>query len=285
VLYSTFVILPLINTVYYSFFDWHGFGPMEFIGFDNYRRILFDERMSSIVTNALFNNIKFVLAVLLINMPIQIFVAYMIYVRVPGHAIFQTLIFLPFVLSKAIIGFFATMVFDPNIGIVNTTLERLGFGQHAPGWFGDPNLAFPLFLTVALWQGLGVGMLIFLSNLKGLSHEILEQSVIDGASGGQRFFRIVLPMIVPAVTTVTVLSTIFALVAFELPLILGGQNGGVSNTLDFVNLVFYRYTFSGTQGGETQLSFGASIVSILFVFVFFVAFLQLAVFNKINLEE
>lgn len=285
ILYSAFVILPLINTVYYSFLDWNGIGPMEYVGFDNYARILFEDRMSGIVFNALWNNIKYVFCVLFIITPVQLFLAYMIYVRIPGHRAYQMLIFLPFVLSKAIVGFFSMIVFDPNIGLLNELFRQVGLEQMTSAWFGDPNKAFPLFVATIMWQGLGVGMLIFLANLKGLPEDVLEQSVIDGTNGVQRFFRIVLPMIVPAITNVVVLSTIFALTIFELPYILGGPNGGVNNSIDFMNLVFYRYTFSGLYGGETNLSFGAAIISVLFVFVFIVSLIQLTFLNRIDVEE
>jgi raffinose/stachyose/melibiose transport system permease protein len=284
-LYGAFVILPLINTVYYSFFDWNGIGAMEYEGLDNYARILFGDRMPGIVFNALWNNIKYVLCVLFIITPVQLFFAYMIYIRIPGHKAYQMLIFLPFVLSKAIVGFFSMIVFDPNIGILNSLFRDLGLEQLTSAWFGDPNKAFPLFVGTIMWQGLGVGMLIFLANLKGLPEDVLEQSVIDGTNGRQRFFRIVLPMIVPAITNVVVLSTIFALTIFELPYILGGPNGGVNNSLDFMNLVFYRYTFSGIHGGGTDVGLGASIISVLFVFVFVVAMLQLTVLNRIDVEQ
>ncbi len=285
IVYATFVILPLFNSIYYSFFDWNGIGPMTFIGLENYQALLFDARLSRIFFNAVGNNLRYVLAALTVIMPTQILLAYFLFLRIRGYRVFQMLIFMPFVLSSAIVAFFSMITFDPNIGILNTVLDAIGLERFAGSWYGDPRKSFFLLVGTAMWQGMGVGMMIFLANLKSVSDDLFEAAVIDGANGFRQFFSIALPSMMPSLTNVIVLSTIFGLTIFELPYIIGGAQGGVNNSLDFINVMFYRNTFSGMHGGDTAMGFGASITTVLFFIVFAVALIQLTILNRIRLEE
>ena len=160
VLYTAFMIVPLLVAIYYSFFDWSGLGPMTFVGIDNYRTLFTNPRLSSVFWNALGNNAKMVLAVLCIIMPIQLLIAYSIDIKVRGYRAFQLIVFLPYVISPTIIGFFALLVFDPNLGILNTIFDALNLEQFRSAWFGNPDIAFPLMVGVIAWQGIGAGMLL-----------------------------------------------------------------------------------------------------------------------------
>src|SRR5690554_240356 len=141
-LYSLFMIVPLGFAIYYSLFNWSGMGPMEFIGLDNFKRIFFDPRMSKIFNNALGNNFKYMGVATFIFIPIQILMAYLIHMKIKGYNAFRLLIFLPYVISPSIIGFFALLVFDPNIGILNNMFLSLGLHHFVSAWFGDPSKAF-----------------------------------------------------------------------------------------------------------------------------------------------
>lgn len=275
VIYTALMIVPLFVAVYYSFFNWSGIGPMSFIGFENYRNLFFDPRLSGIFWNALGNNAAFVLCVLGIIMPIQLLIAYTIDIKVTGYRAFQLVVFLPYVVSPTIIGFFALLVFDPNLGLLNTIFELIGRGDWKSAWFGNPDLAFPLMVGVIAWQGIGAGMLIFLANLKEISREILEAAIIDGASRWRRFIHIIIPSLVPSFTNNIVLGTIWAMVQFDIPYIVGGPQGGVDNSVDFLNLFFYRFAFGGSYYGETSMGFGATISVVLFMIILSVAIVQI----------
>lgn len=280
-LYSLFMIVPLGFAIYYSFFNWSGMGAMEFIGFDNFRRIFLDPRMSGIFRNALSNNFRYMAIAIFLFIPIQVLMAYLIHVRIRGHNLFRLMIFLPYVISPSIIGFFALLVFDPNIGMLNTFLLSLGLNQLVSSWFGDPAIAFSLLVGVIGWNGIGVGMVIILANMKNIPDDVVEASIIDGASMWQRFWRVELPFLQPSLVNVVVLSSIFALTQFDIPFIVGGLNGGVDGKLDFLNLMFFRYTFGDAYFGETALGFGAAISVVVFSIIFCIALLQKLVFNRL----
>ena len=280
-IYTLFMIIPLGAAVYYSFYSWSGMGAMEFVGLENFRKIFFEPRMASIFRNALGNNFKYMLIAVGVFIPIQIFMAYMIHLKIHGHNMFRLMIFLPNVISPSIVGFFSLLVFDPNVGFLNNLFLSLGLNQFMSSWFGDPQMAFPLLVGVIGWQGIGVGMVIILANMKNIPEDVIEASVIDGASVWQRFWKVELPFLKPSIMNVFVLSSIFALTQFDIPFIVGGLNGGIDGKLDFLNLVFYRYTFGDSYNGETAIGFGAAISVVIFSIILIIALLQKFVFKKL----
>ncbi|MDO4276490.1 MAG: sugar ABC transporter permease [Eubacteriales bacterium] len=267
VIYTLLMIIPIGCAVYYSFFNWSGIGPMEFIGLGNFKKLFTDARMSGIFFNALKNNMKYLLCVLFIVTPLQIFFAYMIYIKIRGHKYIRLMLFLPYVISTSIAGFLAILLLDPNIGVFNEILGALG-GQNAKrAWLGDPDMVFKIFVCVVIWQCIGAGMMIFYANMQEISDEIVEAAVIDGAGEIKKFFYVIFPMMKSSMSTNITLSVIYALTMFDIPYILVGPQGGVNNKLDFVNMVFYRYAFGGSYFGETSIGFGSSISVTMFVII------------------
>ncbi|VYT32956.1 sn-glycerol-3-phosphate transport system permease protein UgpA [uncultured Blautia sp.] len=267
IIYTILMIVPIGCAIYYSFFEWSGIGPKTFVGLDNFKKLFMDPRMSRIFFNALKNNMKYLFCVLLIITPLQIFFAYMIHIKIKGHKYIRLMLFLPYVISTSIVGFFAILLLDPNIGVFNEILGKIG-GQNAKlAWLGDPDLVFKIFIGVVIWQCIGVGMMIFYANMQEIPEEIMEASVIDGAGEIKKFFYVVLPMIKSSLSTNITLSIIYALTMFDLPYILVGPQGGVNNKLDFVNMVFYRYAFGGSYFGETSVGFGSSISVTMFIII------------------
>lgn len=280
IIYTSLMILPLGTAVYYSFFKWSGIGPKTFIGLENYRNLFLNERLSGIFWNALGNNFKFVALVLLIIMPVQLFIAYWVDIKIVGYRFYRTVIFLPYVISSTIVGFLTMLVFNPNIGIINTFFKAVGWDSQISAWFGDPERAFPLLVSVIAWQGIAAGMFIFLANLKGISRDLIEASFIDGAGRWRRFRSIMLPALEPAITNNVILGTIWGLTQFDIPFVVGGSQGGINNSIDFMNLFFYRFAFGGSYFGETSMGFGATISVTLFVIILLVACLQIWLFTR-----
>ena len=193
------------------------------------------------------------------------------------------MVFLPYVISSTVIGFFATLLFNPNIGLMNTILKSLGMAQNA--WFGNPSIAFKLLVLVIMWQGAGSGIMIFYANFMDIPQEIMEACRVDGCTEWQRFTRILLPLSLPSCASIIMMSTIWALGVFDLPYILGGLNGGVGGSLDFASMVFYRYTFGSGLDAKTNLGFGSAISVVMFLFMLVVTFLQNKVLNKFEYEN
>lgn len=267
IIYTIFMIIPIVCAIYFSFFEWSGIGPMKFIGLKNFEKLFFDPRMSKIFFNALGNNMKYLICVLLIITPLQIFFAYMIYIKIPCFKYIRLMLFLPYIISTSIVGFFAIILLDPNIGVFNGVIGSIFGNQAKSAWLGNPDLVFKIFVMVVIWQCIGSGMMIFYANMQEIPEEIIEASIIDGAKGWTRFRKVIFPGLNASFSTNITLSVIYALTMFDIPYILVGPQGGVNNKIDFVNMVFYRYAFGGTYFGETSIGFGSSISVTMFVII------------------
>jgi len=283
VMYTIFIVVPILFVFYLSLFEWSGLGDMVFVGLNNFRNILFNERFAPIFWNALGNNFRYLLAVWFIITPIQYILAYLFFIKIPFYKYSKLMVFLPFVISSTIVSFFATMIFNPNIGIMNRILELVGLEPSA--WLGNPNLAFGIFVSLVIWQSAGVGVMIFYTNFMDISQEVMEASKLDGCTERQRFFHILLPLSLPACASIIVMSSIWALAVFDIPFLLGGLHGGVSGTLDFANLVFYRFTFGNVLNGRSELGFGAAISVIIFFFMMIIAVVQNKILSKFEYDN
>lgn len=282
ILYTVFMMVPLAFAFYYSFFDWSGIGPMKFVGLGNFSKLFTSPRVSATFFSALGNNFKYLACVLLIITPIQIFFAYVLYIKVRFHKYIRFMLFLPYVISTSIVGFFAIVLFDPNVGALNEIIGKLFGKSHELAWLGDPKLVFKIFVGVIIWQCIGSGMMIFYANMQEIPEEIVEASVIDGCGEWKRFWRVVLPMLTSSMKTNITLSVIYAMTMFDLPYVLVGPQGGATGKLDFINMVFYRFAFGGTYFGETSIGFGSAISVVMFVIIFILTLVTKKLLKKLD---
>ena len=264
-IYTIFAIIPIFSAMYYSFFEWPGIGEKTFVGLDNFITLFTDETVAPIFYNALFNNLKYILCIWFVITPVQFILAYILFIKIRGAQYFKLMLFLPYVISSTIIGFFTTLIFDPNIGSLNTVIESMGGTRGL--WLGDPNMAFKILILVVLWQGIGTGMMIFYSDMQGIPNSLIEASEMDGANEWVKLTKIIFPMSISSFTTNMVMSTIWALAVFDLPFLLGGVTGGADKSLDFVNIMFYRYTFGTALNGKSNMGFGAAISVVMFLII------------------
>ncbi|MFA6812419.1 MAG: sugar ABC transporter permease [Bacteroidaceae bacterium] len=282
-MYTVFIIIPIIYVIYLSVFDWSGLGAKVFVGLDNFVTLFTDNKIGPEFWHALLNNLKYMLCIWLIVTPLQFIMAYLFYIKIPAFKYIKFMVFMPYVISSTIVSFFATMIFNPNIGILNDVLKKLGLSQGS--WFGDSHWAFAIFIIIVIWQSSGSGMMIFYSNLLDIPKEIMEASSIDGCNEMQRFKYILLPLSLPSCVSIIIMSTIWALSVFDLPYILVGSTGGVHSVLDFVNLVFYRYTFGSVLNGQTNYGFGAAISTLMLVVIVIVTSVQNKILSKFEYEN
>lgn len=282
IIYTIFMIVPFVFAVYYSFNEWSGIGPKMFVGLDNYIKLFTNKRVSAAFFNALLNNMKYLLCVLFIVTPLQLFFSYMLYIKIRFHKYIRFMIFLPYVISTSIVGFFAIELFDPNVGILNEIISTLFGKAHELAWLGDTNLVFKIFVAVIIWQCIGSGMMIFYADMQSISEDVVEASIIDGTGDWNRFWHVILPMLTSSLQTNITLSVIYALTMFDLPYILVGPQGGVGNKLDFMNMVFYRYAFGGTFFGETSIGFGSAISVVMFLIILMFTLVTKKLLKKIE---
>ena len=283
ILYTIFIVIPIIYVIYLSFFNWNGLTEMHFTGLSNFKLIFTDKKIAPDFWRAVRNNLKYLLCIWLIVTPLQYLTAYLFFIRIPAYKYLKFMVFMPYVISSTIVSFFATMIFNPNIGILNKILNNIGLKGEA--WFGDVNWAFKLFIIIVIWQSAGSGMMIFYSNFLDIPQEVMESCSIDGANEWQRFWHILVPLSLPSCASTIIMSTIWALSVFDLPYILVGSTGGVKGVLDFVNLVFYRYTFGSVLNAQSNYGFGAAISTTMLAVIAVVTMIQNKILSKFEYEN
>ena len=123
-MYTVFIIIPIIYVIYLSVFDWSGLGAKVFVGLDNFVTLFTDNKIGPEFWHALLNNLKYMLCIWLIVTPLQFIMAYLFYIKIPAFKYIKFMVFMPYVISSTIVSFFATMIFNPNIGILNDILKK-----------------------------------------------------------------------------------------------------------------------------------------------------------------
>ncbi|MNO14193.1 Lactose transport system permease protein LacF [compost metagenome] len=285
ILYSIFVIYPIFSAAQLSLFHSNGFSEKVFVGFDNYIELFTNSELKRQFLNALKNNVILVVLNVGLLIPIQLYFAYVIYTRVKGYRIFQTMIFAPQFITTSVIVFLATLVFDQNIGIFNELLNIVGLGEYARNWLGIPGYEVLTLFIINAWAGVGFSMVYFVAAMKMLSEEVMEASYLDGAGYWRRFFSVIIPQIRSSIVNIAMISYIAAMTLFDFSYLLGGVSGGINNSMDVMTLFFYRITFgtNGAMGGSVStnsVGMGTTIACVMFAIIFVVALIQLRLTYK-----
>jgi raffinose/stachyose/melibiose transport system permease protein len=255
ILFFIFVLYPIIQSVYYSTFNWKGFGPaVDFVGLANFKKILTDR----VFLVALRNGLLIVTFSLLFQLPLSMFLAVMVARDLPGRAFFRTIFFMPYVLSEVITAYIWLFLFnpDPERGFLNA-LVTLGGGKPVL-FLGNTNIVLITVFVVLTWKYFGFHMLLYLTGLQNIPTEIEEAARIDGANSIQSFFYITLPLLGSTIRTSVYLSVIGALQVFALVWIM--TKGGPVNASEMLATYMYRFSFV-----RFQLGYGSAVAIYMFL--------------------
>jgi raffinose/stachyose/melibiose transport system permease protein len=254
ILFFMFIIYPIVQSVYYSFFSWKGFGPAtDFIGLDNYAQILKDK----IFHRAILNGLLIVGFSLGIQLPLSLALAIMVGRDLPGRGFFRMIFFMPYVISEVIaaIAFLGLYNPDPTRGLVNAILILFP-GVEPIGWMGSRELVLPCIFIVMTWKYFGLHMLLFLAGLQSIPTEVEEAARIDGANGLQLVRYITVPMLANTIRTCMYLSILGSLQQFVLVWVM--TKGGPVNASEMMSTYMYRYSFV-----RFWLGYGSSVAIIM----------------------
>ncbi|MBV8716211.1 MAG: sugar ABC transporter permease [Chloroflexi bacterium] len=255
VLYVVFVLVPVVQAAFFSFFRWNGLGPLtDFIGFDNYARALSD----GVFRGAIAHNFVIVALSLLIQLPIALGLALLVGRRLPGRVLFRTVFFLPYVLSDVVTGVMWSEVYNPQVGALTALGAALIPGFKSQALLGHTETVLFAIFAVMTWKYFGFHLVLYVAGLQQIPTEIEDAARIDGASNVQVLRRITLPLLGSTIRISAFLSVIGSLQYFDLIWVMStGGPVGASETM-----VTYLYKF-GLQ--RLALGYGSAVATVLFV--------------------
>ena len=264
---TCFYFIPFFQNIFFSFTDLNSFGKWNFVGIENYVKILKDRE----VWEAFRNTAYFTIVSVPTSICVSILIAYLLNKKIKGRAIYRTLFFLPVVTMPAAVGMIWRWLFNGDYGIINFFLKKISI--EGPYWLVDPRYAIYAVIIVAIWSSVGYHMVIFLAGLQAIPQIYYEAADIDGASFFTKFFKITLPLLTPSIFFVLVISMItsfqlFDLIIMMVPSAIGGANVALQQTQSIVFL-FYKNAFVfGDRGYATAISI------ILFLAILIITIIQ-----------
>lgn len=233
----------------FSFTNDNGVTEAQWIGLRNYEQIF---TIYEPFWRAVRNNVLWLAVLGLIGTPLGLFFAVLLDRQLRFGRVYQSVLYLPVVLSLAVVGFIAQLVFSRDHGALNLLLGR---ENHPIDWLGDPSINIWAVLGAAVWRHTGYVMILYLAGLKAVDPALKEAAVIDGANERQTFFQVVLPTLRPINIIVAVITVIEALRAFDIVYAINsGRNG-----LELLSVLVTQ----NIVGEASRIGFGSALAVIL----------------------
>lgn len=271
IIYTLFLIIPIVQAGYYSLYNWNGLGPLtNFIGLGNYTRAF----EHNIFQNAIVNSLIITILSLGIQLPLAMMLAIMVGRKLPGRFIYRSIFFLPYVFSEIITAIIWTFVYNPGGGLLNTVLSTI-FPNYVPiGWLANRDVALLAIFFVITWKYFGLHMILYMAGLQSINSEIEESARIDGANELQVLRYITLPLLAPTVRLTVYLSVLGSLNQFVLIWILTA--GGPANSTQVMASYMYRFGIK-----SFNLGYGSAVAVIIFgISLLFSIGYQRAIMNR-----
>ena len=253
IMFTIYVIWPIANSIWLSFFDWDGLGDATWIGMGNYAELMDDENFYTSLKNNVIWLVLFMLAV-----PAGLFIAIFLNQTVTGIRIYKSLFFFPFVISQVVVGLIFSWFYAPNFGLLFELIEWVtGTGV---ALLAEPDLVTYALVAAGLWPQIAYCMILYLTGLNNISPDQIEAARLDGAKGWRMLWYVIIPQLRPATFIAVVVTVIGALRSFDIVSIMtDGGPFGSSRVLSF-----YMYEQALSEYGY-RMGYGASIAVILFL--------------------
>ena len=250
--FTLYVILPIFQSMWISFFEWDGLGEKTWVGLANYRELMDDERFYTSLKNNVLWLVLYMLAV-----PLGLGIALFLNQTAPGIRLYKSLFFFPFVISQVVVGLIFSWFYNPSFGIVGIVWEF--FGATPPAILADEDLVTYGIILAGLWPQIAYCMILYLTGLNNVSPEQIEAARLDNARGWRMLWYVIVPQLKPATFIAVVVTVIGALRSFDLVAIMtGGGPYGSSNVL-----AYFMYETALSEYGY-RMGYGSAIATVLF---------------------
>ncbi len=271
-MFSLFVIMPAVMSIYFSLTSWDGLSPhMQFIGLRNYMDLIHDERF----WNAFRNTIFLAVALAILENIVALTLALILDKVLKARTLFRSIFYLPNLLSGIVTGYIWVALMNYSFGIFNVVLNHLKIASI--NWLGNPGIALWSIIFVMVWKGAGYYMIIYIAGLNSIPSDILEAADIDGVSPIRKFFSITVPMLAGSFTINLTLSLINGLKVFDQ--IVAMTSGGPGFATETLTYQIYTVAFSeGKQG------YGTAIALILFLLTMVFSLVETKLIRRFEVE-
>lgn len=268
IIMAAFIIWPVIETFYISLFKWNGISAArQFIGLKNWNTLLHDMKF----WNACKNNLIIMVLSIVIQIPLGLLMATFLDFGGRKFNIFKIVWFLPHLMSSVAIGFLFSYALATNGGIISTISQFLGGGNI--DLLGNSKLALYAVIGVICWQFAPFYMVYFMAAYTGISEDIYEAAIIDGATKADYFWKISLPLLNPSIKSAAILSMVGALKYFDLIYVMTG--GGPGSSTELMATYMYRQSFANFNMG-----YGSCIAGGMFLIITLTSLFTMKVLNR-----
>jgi multiple sugar transport system permease protein len=250
--------------LFISLFNWPVLGDIKFLGFGNFKRLLFDD---PIFWQVFFNTVYYSFAYVAINVIIAMSLAlWLTSKRSIFKGMFRAVFFVPVVTPIVATAMIWRWLYLPQYGLINQFLSI--FRIPDINWLATVEWAMPAVIIMSVWQGFGYNMVIFIAGIEGIPKTLIEASIIDGAGGWRRFWKIFMPLLSPSIFFATVMTIISSFQVFDQTFVLTA--GGPYNATSTLVLYIYYSGFSFYKMG-----YASAIAWILFAVIFVITLVQM----------
>jgi len=255
VILTVFIFYPIMETFITSFFKWNGISASKtFNGISNWKMLIDDKSF----WKAFRNNIVLVVFAIIIQIPVSLALATFLNFTGKRGCIFKIAWFVPMLMSSVAVGFLFTYILATNDGVITSISQTLGGGKI--DLLGNPGLALFAVMGVVSWQSIPFYMVFFLASFSGISEEVFAAARIDGATRGQYFWQIALPLLKPAVSKASVLALVGSLKYFDLIYVM--TNGGPGDATELMATYMYKHSFV-----KFNMGYGSAVAAGMFLLI------------------
>lgn len=248
IIYGMFFVYPLLRGIGMSMTDWDGMGEASFVGLQNFIDFFKDARaMHDIKTTLIFAlgsavllNVTGLIYALLMNSEFR------------GKSIARVIIYLPAIISPLIMGYIWYFLLQPGRGYLYYAFVQLGLPDLIGNWMSSYSSALLVLVLVNVWQFSGMTMIIYLAGLQSIPSELSEAARIDGAGNWQRFWKVTVPMLMPAVRINVVTNIIGSLSVFDV--IMSLTEGGPGYATESLSIYIMRMCYGSRTGYSTAVA-------------------------------
>jgi len=251
----TFLLIPLVNAVYYVFVDFNGIDPTPaFVGLDNFVELAKDPD----VWAASVNNAIWIILGTVGPLVLGLSFALLVWGVRRGSLFYRLAFFMPYVLPQVAIGVVWGWIYDPTRGWLNQVLGLVGLDALTTGWLGNPDTALYAVLATAVWATSGFIFIILLSALRNVDADLMDAARLDGAGGWQRLVYIIVPQIMPVFLMVTTITLVGGFAVFDIVFVMTG--GGPAGASEVLGTYAYSSAFE-----LNRISYGTTLALVITV--------------------